>query len=79
MDYKSKINEQLEQMGFNKIEDYDLDQPFNNLGIDSLDQVELIMTCEKEFDIMIPDDKAVELVTPRQLIEYLQDHVKEPI
>lgn len=79
MDYKSKINEQLEQMGFNKIEDFELDQPFNNLGIDSLDQVELIMTCEKEFNIEIPDDKAVELVTPRQLIEYLQDHVKEPI
>lgn len=77
MDFKQTINDHLEEIGFSKIEDYDLDQPFNNLGIDSLDQVELIMMCEKEFNMTIPDDKAVELVTPRQLIEYLEKNVKQ--
>lgn len=77
MDYLKKINEHLEEIGFNRIEEYELDQPFKNLGLDSLDEVELIMMVEKEYNICIPDDKAVELVTPNQLIEYLQKNVKQ--
>jgi acyl carrier protein len=77
MDFKQTINDHLDEMGFNKIEDYDMDQPFKNLGIDSLDQVELIMKCEKEFNIEIPDNKAADIVTPRLLIEYLEKNVKE--
>lgn len=49
----------------------------NDLGADSLDTVELIMEFEKEFDISIPDDKAENIQTVGQAIEYLQSQVKE--
>ena len=44
----------------------------NDLGADSLDTVELIMEFEKEFDISIPDEKAENILTVGQAIEYLE-------
>ena len=35
----------------------------NDLGADSLDQVELVMELEEEFDINIPDDAAEKIQT----------------
>lgn len=40
-----------------------------DLGADSLDNVELIMAFEEEFDIQIPDDVAENIRTVRDLIE----------
>ncbi len=44
----------------------------NDLGADSLDTVELIMEFEKEFDISIPDEEAVNIQTVGQAVEYLE-------
>ena len=41
------------------------------LGADSLDLVELIMSMEEEFDIEISDEKAEELVTVKDAIDYV--------
>ncbi len=43
----------------------------NDLGADSLDLVELIMTMEEEFDIEISDDEAEKLVTVNDVITYV--------
>ena len=43
----------------------------NDLGADSLDTVELIMEFEKEFDLSIPDEKAEQIQTVGDAIEYL--------
>jgi len=43
-----------------------------DLGADSLDTVELIMEFEKEFDISIPDEKAENIQTVGQAIEFLE-------
>jgi len=43
----------------------------DDLGADSLDTVELIMEFEKEFDLSIPDEKAENIQTVGQAIEYL--------
>ncbi|MEL7377596.1 MAG: acyl carrier protein, partial [Bacteroidota bacterium] len=43
-----------------------------DLGADSLDTVELIMEFEKEFDISIPDEKAEEIKTVGQAIEFMK-------
>lgn len=48
----------------------------NDLGADSLDQVELIMEFEKEFNISIPDDEAEKITTVGQVIAYLEENVK---
>lgn len=43
----------------------------DDLGADSLDLVELIMTMEEEFDIDISDDDAEKLETVKDAIDYI--------
>ncbi len=45
----------------------------DDLGADSLDQVELVMALEKEFDIDIPDEEAEKLRTVGDAMKYLHD------
>lgn len=44
----------------------------DDLGADSLDQVELIMAMEEEFDISIPDEDAEKIATVQDAINYIQ-------
>ncbi len=44
----------------------------DDLGADSLDQVELIMAMEEEFDISISDEEAEKIITVRNAIEYIE-------
>ena len=48
----------------------------NDLGADSLDQVELIMEFEKEFNLSIPDEKAETIATVGDAVSYLEEHAK---
>jgi acyl carrier protein len=43
----------------------------DDLGADSLDQVELIMAMEEEFDITIPDEDAEKIATVQDAIDYI--------
>jgi acyl carrier protein len=47
----------------------------DDLGADSLDQVELIMAFEDAFDVEIPDEDAEKLKTVNDAIEYLQTKI----
>jgi acyl carrier protein len=42
-----------------------------DLGADSLDQVELLMACEEEFGVEIPDEEAELLTTVQHVVDYL--------
>jgi len=44
----------------------------DDLGADSLDQVELIMAMEEEFGISISDEEAEKIATVRNAIEYIE-------
>jgi acyl carrier protein len=44
----------------------------DDLGADSLDLVELIMSMEEEFDIEISDEDAEKLVTFQDVIDYIK-------
>jgi len=46
----------------------------DDLGADSLDLVELIMSMEEEFDIDISDEDAEKLVTVKDAIDYINSH-----
>ena len=46
----------------------------NDLGADSLDLVELIMTMEEEFDIDISDEDAEKLETVKDAIDFIDAH-----
>ena len=44
----------------------------DDLGADSLDQVELIMAMEEEFDVSIPDEDAEKITTVKDAVEYVE-------
>uniref|UniRef100_A0A452TUH2 Acyl carrier protein n=1 Tax=Ursus maritimus TaxID=29073 RepID=A0A452TUH2_URSMA len=44
-----------------------------DLGLDSLDQVEIIMAMEDEFGFEIPDTDAEKLMCPQEIVDYIAD------
>ncbi|KAI2811522.1 NADH dehydrogenase 1, alpha/beta subcomplex subunit 1 ndufab1/ACP [Blomia tropicalis] len=50
---------------------------YKDLGLDSLDHVEVIMSIEDEFEMEIPDVDAEKLNTPRDILTYIS--IKEEI
>jgi acyl carrier protein len=46
----------------------------DDLGADSLDQVELVMELENEFNCEIPDEEAEKITTVQQAIDYVKSH-----
>lgn len=46
----------------------------DDLGADSLDLVELIMSMEEEFETDISDEVAEKLVTVKDVIDYINAH-----
>ena len=47
----------------------------NDLGADSLDTVELVMSFEDEFEISIPDEDAEKIQTVGDAIDYVQGKI----
>ena len=47
-----------------------------DLGADSLDQVELVMALEEEFGADIPDEDAEKLATVGDAIKYIEENLK---
>lgn len=45
-----------------------------DLGLDSLDVVEVVMAMEEEFTIEIPDNESDKLLTAEQVIDYIAAH-----
>jgi len=48
------------------------DSTFEELGLDSLDSVNILFALEEEFTIHIPDDDAREIRSVRQMIEGIE-------
>ncbi|MDY6881997.1 MAG: acyl carrier protein [Desulfatiglans sp.] len=49
----------------------------DDLGADSLDQVELIMAMEEEFDVSVPDEDAENIGTVKDVIDYIKKALGE--
>jgi acyl carrier protein len=49
----------------------------DDLGADSLDQVELIMAMEEEFDVSIPDEDAEKIGTVQDAIDYIEKAIQK--
>ena len=46
-----------------------VDAPFQDLGIDSMDGIEILFALENEFNISIPDEEAKSVRTVRDMAE----------
>ncbi len=49
----------------------------DDLGADSLDNVELVMALEEEFEIEIPDEVAEKITTVQEAIDHISNHLAE--
>ena len=45
-----------------------------DIGADSLDVVDMLMTVETDFGVVIPDEDVTSLKTVRQVAEYIEAH-----
>jgi len=71
---KSVVSEQL---GI-KTEEIKEESSFkNDLGADSLDLVELVMTLEEKFSIEIPDEDAEKLQKISDVVKYIEKKLKK--
>lgn len=48
-----------------------------DLGADSLDVVELLMTLEDEFSLSLPDEVAMQMKTVGDLVKYIDENKKK--
>jgi acyl carrier protein len=51
------------------VENVTIDSTFEELGIDSMDGVNIMFALENEFNISIPDEDAKSIRTVRQMVE----------
>jgi len=69
---EQKVKEILAMQGGLESDNIGLDDRTNDWGFDSLDDVEIIMSCEEEFGIEIQDEEATKVETVRDLIELVK-------
>ena len=62
-----------EQLGVNEAEIKNESSFIDDLGADSLDNVELVMAFEEEFDIEIPDDAAEHIQTVGDAVKFIDE------
>ncbi|MDU0810064.1 MAG: acyl carrier protein [Burkholderia sp.] len=65
-----------EQLGIAQEEIKTESSLLNDLGADSLDTVELVMSLENEFNIEIQDEEAEKITTVQQAIDYVCMNMK---
>lgn len=57
------------------VENVLLDGRFEEMGMDSMDAVNILFALEEEFDITIPDEAAKQIRSIRQMVEGVQQLV----
>ena len=65
----------VDQLGVNEAEVTGSASFVDDLGADSLDQIELVMAFEEAFSIDIPDEEAENIKTVQNAIDYVTAHV----
>ncbi|MCI8349935.1 MAG: acyl carrier protein [Oscillospiraceae bacterium] len=47
----------------------------DDLGADSLDVVDLVMSLEEEFDVEVPDEEVENMKTVGDIVKYIEDRI----
>ena len=78
MENFDKLKEILADVLGVKIEDIKAESKFvDDLGADSLDLVELIMSFEDKFSIEISDEEAEKIISVKDALEYINSHTSK--
>ena len=78
MEILEKITKILcEQLDLDEEQVTESAEVIGDLGADSLDIVDLVMTLEEEFDTEIPDEDIEELKTVGDIVKYVEEHVAQ--
>jgi len=73
-----KLKEILVDLLGVKLEDVKAESKFvDDLGADSLDLVELIMSFEDKFGIEISDEEAEKIITVKDALDYINSHTSK--
>ena len=64
----------IDHLGVEEAKVTDTASFIDDLGADSLDQVELVMAFEEEFGCEIPDDAAEKIQTVKDAIDFITQH-----
>lgn len=76
MDVLEKISRILcDQLDLDEEQVTEESEIIDDLGADSLDIVDLIMTLEEEFDTEIPDEDIEGLKTVGDIVKYVEEHL----
>lgn len=76
MEKKKLIEIIAEQLGVDESKIDDDSNLVNDLGADSLDTLELVMTLEEEFKVEISDSEAEKLETVADIEKFINEHLK---
>ena len=55
------------------VDEIDINRPFTDMGLDSLDVAELVMNIEEEFGVSI--ELSADLNTVEKLVEYIEEQI----
>jgi acyl carrier protein len=65
-----------EQLGVDEAEVTSSASFMDDLGADSLDQVELVMALEENFELSVSDEDVEKMLTVQDAIDYVDKHAK---
>lgn len=77
MVYEKLVDFLSNQLGIDPGEIRPESNVIEDLGADSLDLVEMLTEMESEYDIIITDERARELVTVGEIAEFLEELIKK--
>jgi acyl carrier protein len=76
-DIEAKVKSIIaDQLGVSEDEIKPTSSFIEDLGADSLDIVELVMSMEEEFEVEIPDEEAENIKTVADAVNYINTHKK---
>ncbi len=77
-DLEKRIKEIIAEQTGARIEEVVPEASFiDDLGVDSLDTVELVMALEEEFEIEITDEDAEKMLKVKDVIKYIENKLKK--
>jgi acyl carrier protein len=76
-EYTEKVRQIVsEQLGVDEAEVTPSASFVDDLGADSLDQVELVMALEEAFNMEVGDEDAEKILTVQNAIDYVEKHAR---